>query len=77
MKEVEKSLYAIRVRRQSDRFAITIGRNGDSIFSLSVAYYHANKWLKANPTGDYYIESVHPQRPSFYRHQLTFKHPWY
>lgn len=43
----------------------------------SVAYQHANKWLKANPTGEYLILSVHPQRPSLYRNQLTFKHPWY
>lgn len=77
MKELDKSQYTIRVRRQGDQFAKTIGRSGRSVFSLSVAYQHANKWLKANPTGDYFIISVHPQRPSFYRHQLTFKHPWF
>ena len=73
----QKSFYTVRVRHQTSHFAKTLARNGASVFSLSVAYQHANKWLKANPTGDYFIISVYPQRPSLYRNQLTFKHPWY
>lgn len=77
MKEIEKSLYTVRVRFNGSTMHRNMCRNGEMVFSLSVAYQHANKWLKTNPTGDYFIESVHPQRPSLYRNQLTFKHPWY
>lgn len=77
MKQVERSLYTVRVLYPGAELSTTLGRDGKAVFSLSVAYQHANKWLKKNPTGDYFINSVHPQRPSFYRHRLTFKYPWH
>lgn len=74
-KEIEKSQYTVRVITP-EGLKRTLCRGGNLVFSFSTAYSHATRYAKQNPGADYFIESVHPARPSFHKNALTYKSPF-